>query len=81
MDGTVVLAKDVAIQSVHRGTKEIFLELGIDAELPTRERILDSIGKPSPEYFASLLPDLEPPVRSKILPVSVISASVVTERD
>jgi len=66
MDGTVVLARDIAIRSVHRGTKEIFLELGIDAALPTRERILDSIGKPSPEYFASLFPDLAPSVRSRI---------------
>ncbi|RLC44312.1 MAG: hypothetical protein DRH70_08935 [Candidatus Coatesbacteria bacterium] len=66
MDGTIVLARDVAIQSVKRGTKEMFEELGIDAELPTIERILDSIGKPSPEYFASLFPDLEPSVRAKI---------------
>lgn len=66
MDGTVVLARDIAIQSVHRGTEEIFLELGIDAALPTRERILDSIGKPSPEYFASLFPDLATPVRGRI---------------
>ena len=66
MDGTIVLSRDVAIESVHRGAKEMFEELGIDAPPPGKERILESIGMPSPEYFAALFPDLEPDVRAAI---------------
>ncbi len=66
MDGTIVLSREVAIESVHRGAKEMFEELGIDAPPPDKERILKSIGMPSPEYFAALFPDLEPDVRAAI---------------
>ncbi len=66
MDGTIVLSRDVAIESVHRGAKEMFEELGIDAPPPEKEKIVESIGKPSPEYFAALFPELEPSVRADI---------------
>ena len=66
MDGTIVLSRDVAIQSVRRGAMEMFEELGIAASPPDEERILEGIGKPSPEYFAALFPELEPSVRERI---------------
>jgi len=66
MDGTIVLSRDIAIESVHRGAREMFGELGIDAPPPDKERILKSIGMPSPVYFAALFPDLEPSIRAKI---------------
>jgi len=66
MDGTIVLSRDVAIESVHRGATEMFEKLGIDAPPPDKERIQESIGMPSPEYFAALFPDLDPSVRADI---------------
>ena len=66
MDGTIVLSRDIAIQSVRRGAEEMFQELEIAASPPDEARILESIGKPSPEYFAALFPELEPCVRERI---------------
>lgn len=66
MDGTIVLSRDIAIESVHRGAMQMFEKLGIDAPLPDKERILESIGMPSPLYFAALFPSLEPDVRAAI---------------
>ncbi|MBN2208923.1 MAG: HAD family hydrolase [Candidatus Coatesbacteria bacterium] len=66
MDGTIVLSRDIAIESVRRGAKEMFAELGIDASPPDEARILEGIGKPSPEYFAGLFPELGPSVRAQI---------------
>ncbi|MBN1593289.1 MAG: HAD family hydrolase [Candidatus Coatesbacteria bacterium] len=66
MDGTIVLSRDVAVESIRRAAQEIYDNLGIDREPPSEEKIFESIGMPSPQYFAALFPDMESEQRAAI---------------
>ena len=66
MDGTVLLSRKVAVESVMLGTREMYKKLCIDARPPDEHMIVASIGKPSPDYFRALMPELDDPTRGRV---------------
>ena len=66
MDGTVLLSRRVAVESVMRATREMYAKLGVNAKLPDERTIVASIGKPSPDYFKALMPELDDSTRGRV---------------
>ncbi|MCD6327548.1 HAD family hydrolase [bacterium] len=66
MDGTIVLSRELAVAAVIQGIDEMSRRLGSSIPNIDEQTVICNIGKTSPEYFAAILPGLEPAVRAEV---------------
>ncbi|MBM9577862.1 HAD family hydrolase [Leptospira sp. 201903070] len=66
VDGTLFSSEEIILQVYKDSIEHFSQSSGIPLELPSRERIMDEIGKPVKTIFLNLLPQLEEEQRDTI---------------